>query len=114
MARVVFGADVLDAQTARLGGVLAADNGCPTGLVSVKQRHQAIAFVLLLNRSPWLDDLSWAALDRAASSATAHAASIILGRIGKALVWLRVIAPANDGATQDPFPLGPNDGVPDN
>jgi hypothetical protein len=112
MARVVFGAGVLDAQIARLDAVL-ADNGYSTGLVSVKQRQQAIAFVLLLNRSPWLDDLSWAALDRAASRATAHAASIILGRIAKALVLLRIIAPAGDGATQDPFPMGPSDGVPD-
>src|SRR5260370_1884487 len=64
IARVVFGADVLDAQIARLDAVL-ADNGYSTGLVSVKQRHQAIAFVLLLNRRPRLDHLSWAALDRA-------------------------------------------------
>jgi hypothetical protein len=98
MARVVFGADVLEAQIARLDAVL-ADNGYSTGLVSVKQRHQAMALVLLLNRSPWLDDLSWAALDRAASRATAHAASIILGRIAKALVLLGIIAPADDSAT---------------
>src|SRR2546425_2744715 len=76
-------------------------------------RHQALAFVLLLNRSPWLNDLSWAALDHAASMASAHAASIILGRIAKALVLLGILTPAADAATRDPFPLGPSDGVPD-
>jgi hypothetical protein len=75
MARGVFGADVLAGQTARLDAVL-ANNGYSPAHVSVKQRHQAIAFVLLLNHSPWLDDLSWAALERAASTASAHAASI--------------------------------------
>ena len=112
MARVVFGANVLREQVARLDAVL-ANNGYSSGHLSVKQRHQAIAFVLLLNHSPWLDDLSWAALHRAASMATAHAASIILGRIAKALVLLGIIAPAADDATRDPFPLGPSDGVPD-
>jgi hypothetical protein len=112
MARVVFGADVLDGQIARVDAVL-ADNGYSTGLISIKQRHQAIAFVLLLNRSPWLDDLSWNALEHAASNASAHAGSIILGRIGKALVLLGIIAPAEVDATQDPLPLGPGDGVPD-
>jgi hypothetical protein len=34
-------------------------HGYATGHVSVTQRHQAISLVLLLNRSPWLDDLSW-------------------------------------------------------
>jgi hypothetical protein len=66
MARVMFGADVLDGQIARLDAVL-TNNGYSSGHLSVKQRHQAIAFVLLLNHSPWLDDLSWTALDRAAS-----------------------------------------------
>jgi hypothetical protein len=79
MARVVFGADVLDDQTARVDAVL-ANNGYSSGHLSVKQRHQALAFILLLNHSPWLDDLSWAALDRAASIAITHAASIILNQ----------------------------------
>src|SRR6266566_3844225 len=112
MARVVFGADVLDDQIARLDSVL-ANNGYSRGLVSIKQRHQALAFVLLLNRSPWLDALSWAELDHAASMASAHAASIILGRIAKALVLLGILTPSADAATADPFPLGPSDGVPD-
>jgi len=111
MARVVFGADVLDDQTARVDAVL-ANNGYSSGHLSVKQRHQALAFILLLNHSPWLDDLSWAALDRAASIAITHAASIILNRIAKALVLLGIIAPHADAATRDPFPLGPSDGVP--
>jgi len=111
MARVVFGADVLDDQTARVDAVL-ANNGYSSGHLSVKQRHQALAFILLLNHSPWLDDLSWAALDRAASIAITHAASIILNRIAKALVLLGIIAPDADAATRDPFPLGPSDGVP--
>lgn len=112
MARVVFGADVLEDQVARVDAVLAT-NGYSSGHLSVKQRHQALAFVLLLNHSPWLDELSWAALDRAASMAIPHAASIILGRIAKALVLLGIIAPAADDAARDPFPLGPSDGVPD-
>jgi len=112
MARVVFGADVLEGQTARVDAVL-ANNGYSSGHLSMKQRHQAIAFVLLLNHSPWLDDLSWAALDRASSAAIAHAASIILHRIAKALVLLGIIAPDADAATRDPFPLGPSDGVPE-
>src|SRR6266700_1727641 len=111
MARVVFGADVLDDQTARVDAVL-ANNGYSSGHLSVKPRHQALAFILLLNHSPWLDDLSWAALDRAASIAITHAASIILNRIAKALVLLGIIAPDADAATRDPFPLGPSDGVP--
>ena len=111
MARVVFGADVLDDQTARVDAVL-ANNGYSSGHLSVKQRHQALAFILLLNHSPWLDDLCWAALDRAASIAITHAASIILNRIAKALVLLGIIAPHADAATRDPFPLGPSDGVP--
>jgi len=85
MARVVFGADVLDEQIARLDAVLAND-GYASGHVSIKQRHQALAFLLLLNRSPWLDDLCWAALERAASMASTRAASIILGKIARALV----------------------------
>ena len=111
MARVVFGADVLESQTTRLDAVL-ANNGYSPAHVSMKQRHQALAFVFLFNHSPWLDDLSWAALDRAASMASAHAASIILHRIAKALVLLGVIEPAADAAARDPFPLGPSDGVP--
>jgi len=111
MARVVFGADVLASQIARLDAVL-ANNGYSRGLVSMKKRHQAIAFVLLLNHSPWLDDLSWSALERAASMASAHAASVIRHRIAKALVLLGIITPAED-TPRDPFPLGPSDGVPD-
>ncbi len=111
MARVVFGADVLDEQIARLDAVLAND-GYASGHVSVKQRHQALAFLLLLNRSPWLDDLCWAALERAASMASTRAASIILGKIARALVRLGILAPSADAAARDPFPLGPSDGVP--
>ena len=111
MARVVFGADVLDEQIARLDAVLAND-GYASGHVSVKQRHQALAFLLLLNRSPWLDDLCWAALERAASTASARAASIILGKIARALVRLGILAPSADAAARDPFPVGPSDGVP--
>ena len=112
MARVVFGADVLEDQVARLDAVL-ANNGYSSGHLSVKQRHQALAFVLLVNHSPWLDDLSWTVLARAASLAIAHDASIILGRIAKALVMLGILAPAGDDATREPFPLGPSDGVSD-
>src|SRR6266567_5100003 len=99
MARVAFGANVLDGQIARLDAVL-ANNGYSSGHLSVKQRHQAIAFILLLNRSPWLEDLCWAALERAASIAITHAASIILHRIAKALVLLGIIAPAAADATR--------------
>jgi hypothetical protein len=81
--------------------------------VTVKQRHQALAFLLLLNRSPWLDDLDWATLERAAATASPRAASIILGKIAKALVRLGILPPSADGAARDPFPLGPSDGVPD-
>src|SRR5262245_52922433 len=73
MARGVFGAGVLDDQIARVDAVL-ANNGYSSGHESIRHRHQAIAFVLLLNRSPWLDDLSWSALQHAASMASAHAA----------------------------------------
>ena len=93
-----------DDQVARLDAVL-ANNGYSSGHLSIKQRHQALAFVLLLNHSPWLDDLSWTALARAASLAIRHAASIILGRIAKALVLLGIIAPAADDATREAFPL---------
>jgi hypothetical protein len=51
MARVVFGADVLEGQTARVDAVL-THNGYSSGHLSVKQRHQALAFILLLNHSP--------------------------------------------------------------
>src|SRR5207302_9454263 len=61
---------------------------------------------------PWLDDLCWAALERAASMASVHAESVILHRIAKALVLLGTIAPA-ENAPRDPFPLGPSDGVQD-
>ena len=112
MARVVFGAEVLDSQIARLDAAL-ANNGYSSGRESIRHRHQAIAFVLLLNRSPWLDDLSWSALHHATSMASAHASSIIFGRIAKALVLLGIITPGPDDTTRDLFPLGPSDGVPE-
>jgi hypothetical protein len=112
MARVVFGADVLARQVARLDAAL-ADDGYAAGHVSVKQRHQAISLVLLLNRSPRLDDLSWSVVDRAAATATRHAASILHGKIAAALVRLGVLAPRADAERRDPFPLGPPDGVPE-
>jgi hypothetical protein len=112
MARVVFGADLLDRQIARLDAVL-TDDGYATGHLSVKQRHQAVAFALLLNRSPRLDDLSWGALDRAAAAATRHAASIMQGKIAAALVRLGILTPRSGAEGRDPFPLGPRDGVPD-
>jgi integrase len=112
MARVVFGADVLNAQIARLDAVLAND-GYASGHGSIKQRHQALGFVLLLSRSPWLDDLCWAVLEHAAAIASARAASSILGKIAKALVRLGILTPrAAADATTDPFSLGPSDGVP--
>src|SRR5205814_7225794 len=37
---------------------------------------------------------------------------VSLHRTAKALVLLKIIAPADD-ATRDPFPLGPSDGVPE-
>ena len=112
MARVVFGADVLAGQVARLDAAL-ANEGYATGHVSVKQRHQAISFVLLVNRSPWLDDLSWEAVDRAAAMAPAHTASVLLGKASTALVALGILAPRADPARRDLFPPGPRDGVPD-
>jgi hypothetical protein len=45
--------------------------------------------------------------------ASAHAASIILYRIDKALVLLGIVPVADVDETRDPFPQGPNDGVPD-
>jgi len=109
MARAVFGADRLDDQIARLDRVL-ANEGYATGHVSIKQRHQAIAFALLLNRSPWLDDLSWDAIDRAARAMPAHPMSVLLGKVSTALVTLGVL-PARAAPAPDPFPAGPSDGV---
>jgi hypothetical protein len=110
MARAVFGAELLDGQIARLDRVLARE-GYATGHSSLKQRHQAIAFVLLLNRSPWLDDLSWEAIDRAAAMALVRATSVLLGKVSKALVTLGILAPR---AVPRPDPFGPGsaDGVP--
>jgi integrase len=104
---------VLDEQIARLDVVMVND-GYASGHSSIKQRHQALAFLLLLHRSPWLDDLCWAALEHAAAMASTRAASIILGKLAKALVGLGILAPQADAdAPTDPFPLGPSDGVPD-
>ncbi|MGH2370444.1 MAG: hypothetical protein ACRDI2_19895, partial [Chloroflexota bacterium] len=112
MARVVFGADVLDGQLARLDAVL-ANEGYATGHGSMKQRHQALSFVLLLNRSPWLADLSWEGVDRAAGMAPAHTASVLLGNVSAALVTLGILAPRADPAQQELFPPRSRAGVPD-
>jgi hypothetical protein len=109
MARVVFGANLLDGQIARLDTVL-ANEGYAIGHNSIKQRHQAISFLLLLNRSPWLDDLSGEVVDRAAASMPDHPASVLLGKVSTALVALDLLAP-RAAPTRDPFPPGPSDGV---
>jgi len=112
MARVVFGADLVDHQVACLDAVL-ANEGYATGHGSMKQRHQALAFLLLVNRSPCLEELSWEAVDRAATLATARAASVLLGKVSVALVALGALAPRTDDAPRDRFTPGPRDGVPD-
>jgi hypothetical protein len=110
MARVVFGADLVDGQIARLDTVL-ANEGYAIGHNSIKQRHQAISFLLLLNRSPWLDDLSGDVVDRAAASMPDHPASVLLGKVSTALIALDLLAPRAT-PTWDLFPPGPSDGVP--
>jgi hypothetical protein len=112
MARVVFAADLLDQQIARLDQVLERE-GYATGHVSIKQRHQALSFLLLLNRSPWLDDLSWTVLERAAAMASAQARCILQGKISRALVALGVLPRRGKHAEGNQFPPGPQEGVPD-
>ena len=112
MARVIFGADVLARQIGRIDAVLARE-GYATGHSSLKQRHQAIALLLLLNRSPWLDQLSWQVLDRAAEMALPHPASVVRGKVAMALVTLGILAPRVHPEDRDRFPPGPRDGVPD-
>lgn len=112
MARVVFGAGLLDTQLARLDTVL-ANEGYATRHSSIKQRHQALAFLLLLHRSPWLDDLCWEVVERAAAMAPPQAASIILGKVSTGLVALGILTPQTNPAGQELFPPGPSDGVSD-
>lgn len=112
MARVVFGPARIDSQIARIDAALAQE-GYATGHLSMKQRHQAIALLLLLNRSPWLDHLSWDVVVRAEGMALPHAASVIRGKVAASLVTLGVLAPRSDPAGKDLFPPGPRDGVPD-
>jgi hypothetical protein len=110
MARGIFGAALLDGQIARVDAVL-ANEGYATGHNSIKQRHQALSFALLLNRTPWLDALSREAIDRAAGIMPAHPMGVLLGKVSKALVTLGVL-PARTAPAPDPFPPGPSDGVP--
>jgi len=112
MARVIFGAALVDAQIARVDAVLAHE-GYAIGHVSLKQRHQAISFLLLLNRNPWLDQLSQEVVDRAEGMALPRAASVMRGKVSAALVTLGIIPPRSDPAQHDLFPPGPGDGVPD-
>jgi len=112
MARVVFGAAHVDAQIARMDTVLGRE-GYATGHVSLKQRHQALSLLLLLNRSPWLESLTWAVVERAAAVAFPHTARIIHGKVAAALIALGVLAPRCDPAQKDLFPPGARDGVPD-
>jgi hypothetical protein len=112
MACVVFGAARVDAQIARIDDALAQD-GYATGHGSMKQRHQAIAVLLLLNRSPWLAQLSWTVVDRVADLAFPRTASIVRGKVAAALVTCGVLPPRSDPARQDHFPPGPREGVPD-
>jgi len=112
MARAVFGAAPVDAQIARIDAVLAHE-GYATGHGSLKQRHQAISVLLLLNRSPWLDHLAWDVVERAEALAFPRAARIMHGKVAAALVTLGLLAPRSDPAQEDLFPPGPRDGVPD-
>ncbi len=112
MARVIFGTALVDAQIARVDAVLVHE-GYATGHTSLKQRHQAIAVLLLLNRSPWLEHLRGDVLERARALAFPRAASIIHGKVAAALVTLGILAPRSDPAQKDLFPPGPRDGVPD-
>jgi hypothetical protein len=112
MARVVFGADLLDRQIGRLDAIL-ENEGYARGHNSIKQRHQAISFLLLLNRSPWLDDLSPDVVERAAAMAPARASSVLLGKVSSALAKLGILRPRAELVQRDLFPSGPRDGVPD-
>jgi len=112
MACAIFGAPLVDAQIARINAVLARE-GYATGHASMKQRHQVIAVLLLLNRSPWLAHLSWTVVDRAADLAFPHTGRIMRGKITAALVLLGILTPRADPARQDLFPPGPREGVPD-
>lgn len=111
MARVVFGADLLDHQVSRLDAIL-ENEGYATGHSSIKQRHQAISLLLLLNRSPWLDDVSEDVVERAAAMAPAHATSVLLGKVSSALAKLGILRPRSELAQRDLFPPGPREGVP--
>jgi len=111
LARVVFGAVLVDAQIARMDMILARE-GYATGHASLKQRHQALALLLLLNRCPWLEQLTWDVVDRAATMAFPHGARILHGKVATALVALGVLASRVDPAQTDVFPPGPRDGVP--
>jgi hypothetical protein len=111
MARVMFGADLVDTQLARIDNVLAQE-GYATGHSSLKQRHQAISFLLLLNRSPCLEHLCWEMVERAQEMAFPRAASILRGKVAAALVTLGILALRADPAETDRFPPGPRDGVP--
>jgi len=64
MARAIFAAALVDAQIARIDAVLAHE-GYATGHGSLKQRHQAISVLLLLNHSPWIEHLAWDVVERA-------------------------------------------------
>ena len=112
MARVVFGADVVAEAIARLDGALLKE-GYATGHGSIKRRHQALAFLLLLNRSPLLEHLSWEVVDRAAAMAPPHTASVLLHAMSAALAALGFLPARADPAGRDPFPPGPSDGVPE-
>lgn len=87
--------------------------GYAAGRQSLKQRYQAVSFLLLLNRSPWLEDLTPPVVDRAIEMAPTHAASIIRGKASTALTRLGVLVPRSDPSQQDLFPPGPRDGVPE-
>ena len=112
MARVIFGAKLLDGQIARLDAILEGE-GYATGHAAIKQRHQAISLILLLNRSPWLEDLSWDVVERAATMAPVHTVSVLLGKVSSALVALDALPPRTELAQSDLFPPGPSEGVPD-
>jgi len=71
MARVVFGTERVAIQLARIDVVLAPE-GYATGQQSLKQRYQAVSFLLLVYRSPWLEDLTPTAVDRANEMAPEH------------------------------------------
>jgi hypothetical protein len=111
MACAIFGAMLVDGQIGRVDSVLHQE-GYATGHVSLKQRHQVLSLLLLLNRSPWLEHLSWAVVERAEGMALPRAASIIRGKMAAALVALGVLPARDDASQHDHFPPGPADGVP--